>query len=72
MVRQRKDGIADTVNAFCGYIVVEAETMEAAARLFKNHPHFTVFLRDGVDIMPFSPILCPTPPWRGNGTVAFC
>ncbi|WP_181170822.1 hypothetical protein [Mesorhizobium sp. B2-6-2] len=46
------DGIADAVNPFCGYIVVEAETIEAAARLFEN-PHFSVFPRDGVDIMLF-------------------
>ncbi|SFJ50145.1 hypothetical protein SAMN04515648_4332 [Phyllobacterium sp. CL33Tsu] len=51
--RVTKDGIAGAVNPFCGYIVVEAETIEAAARLFENHPHFTVFPGDGVDIMPF-------------------
>lgn len=48
-----KDGIAGAVNSFCGYIAVEAETIEAAARLFKNHPHFSVFPGDDVDIMPF-------------------
>jgi transcription antitermination factor NusG len=41
------------VNPFCGYVVVEAETVEAAARLFQDHPHITVFPRDGLDIMPF-------------------
>ena len=51
--RVTKDGIAPAVNQFCGYIVVEAETIEAAARLFENHPHFSVFPGDGVDIMPF-------------------
>ncbi|HMU52135.1 MAG TPA: hypothetical protein PKA13_20325 [Geminicoccaceae bacterium] len=51
--RVTRDGIADAVNPFCGYIVVEAESVEAAARLFENHPHFTVFPGDGVDIMPF-------------------
>ncbi len=51
--RVTKDGIADAVNPFCGYIVVEAETKQAAARLFENHPHFSVFPGDGVDIMPF-------------------
>ena len=33
--------------------VVEAENAEAAARLFLDHPHITVFPGDGVDIMPF-------------------
>lgn len=51
--RVDKDGIREASNAVCGYIVVEADSAEAAARLFENHPHFTVFPGDGVDIMPF-------------------
>lgn len=51
--RVTRDGISDAQNAFCGYIVVEAESIEAAAHLFENHPHFTIFPGDGVDIMPF-------------------
>lgn len=51
--RVTRDGIAEAVNPFCGYVVVEAETAEAAARLFTDHPHLTVFPGDGVDIMPF-------------------
>jgi len=46
-------GIIDAVNPFCGYVVVEAETIEDAARLFEDHPHITVFPGDGVDVMPF-------------------
>src|SRR5690606_22651998 len=34
-------GIDDAVNPFCGYVVVEAETIEDAARLFEDHPHIT-------------------------------
>lgn len=52
-VRVTKNGIADAQNAICGYVVVEAKSIEAAAKLFDNHPHFTVFPGDGVDIMPF-------------------
>lgn len=52
-MRVSRDGIAKAVNPFCGYIVVEAETVEAAARLFEDHPHITVFPGDGVDVMPF-------------------
>ena len=44
--------IAPATNAICGYLVVEAESIEAAARMFENHPHFSVFPGDGVDIMP--------------------
>ena len=51
--RVTKDGIAPATNPFCGYIIVEADTIEAAARLFENHPHFAIFPGDGVDIMPF-------------------
>ena len=58
--RVTEDGIADAVNPFCGYIVVEADTIGAAARLFENHPHFTVFPGDGVDIMPFLTDPAPT------------
>jgi hypothetical protein len=52
-MRVTRDGVAEAVNPFCGYIVVEADTIDAAARLFENHPHFTIFPGDGVDIMPF-------------------
>lgn len=51
--RVTKDGIADAQNDICGYVVVEAENIEAAAKLFENHPHFSIFPGDGVDIMPF-------------------
>ena len=52
-LRVTQDGIAKAVNPFCGYIVVEAESIDAAARLFEHHPHFSIFPGDGVDIMPF-------------------
>ncbi|MDN2579030.1 hypothetical protein [Aquibium sp. ELW1220] len=52
-LRVTKDGVAAASNPFCGCIVVGAETIEAAARLFEDHPHFTIFPGDGVDIMPF-------------------
>lgn len=51
--RVTRDGIADAVNPVCGYLVVEAESPDAAARMFLDHPHLTVFPGDGVDIMPF-------------------
>lgn len=51
--RVTREGIAKAVNPLCGYLVVEAEDADAAARMFADHPHFTVFPGDGVDIMPF-------------------
>lgn len=52
-LRVSRSGIAPAVNQICGYVVVEAASIEDAAQLFVNHPHFSVFPGDGVDIMPF-------------------
>jgi hypothetical protein len=52
-LRVSKDGVTPASNVFCGYLVVEAETLEDAARLFQDHPHFQIFPGDGVDLMPF-------------------
>ena len=51
--RVTRSGLADASNPFCGYLVVEADTADSAARLFLDHPHLTVFPGDGIDIMPF-------------------
>lgn len=51
--RITREGVAAATNAICGYLIVEAETAEAAAQLFSDHPHINVFPGDGVDIMPF-------------------
>jgi hypothetical protein len=52
-VRITREGISAASNPICGYLIVEAETADAAALLFSDHPHLTVFPGDGVDIMPF-------------------
>jgi hypothetical protein len=54
--RVSASGIADTKNAMTGYIVVQAETQEEAARMFEGHPHFTIFPGDSVEIMECLPI----------------
>lgn len=51
-LRVGRTGTAPATNTICGYLVVEAETIEAAARIFESHPHITHFPGDGVDIMP--------------------
>ncbi len=33
------------------YMVVEAESHEAASRIFLNHPHFSFFPGDGVEVI---------------------
>jgi hypothetical protein len=38
------------------YVIVWAESQEAAARLFERHPHFAIFPRDGVEVMECLPI----------------
>jgi hypothetical protein len=54
--RVTKSGIADIRNNLAAYTVVEAESQEAAAKMFLDHPHFTVFPGDGVEIMECLPI----------------
>ena len=49
-------GIADIRNQMAAYTVVQAESQEAAARLFEGHPHFTIFPGDGVEVMECLPI----------------
>jgi hypothetical protein len=44
-------GIRDTSNAMAAWTIVQAESHEAAAKLFENHPHFTIFPGDAVEIM---------------------
>lgn len=51
-----KSGIADTSNNLSGYVILEADDQDAAARLFEGHPHFTIFPGDGVEVMPVLPI----------------
>jgi hypothetical protein len=38
------------------YTIVQAESHEAAAKLFEGHPHFAIFPGDGVEIMEVLPI----------------
>ena len=46
----------DVRNLMTGFTVVRAESHEAAAKLFENHPHFTIFPGEAVEIMPVLPI----------------
>jgi hypothetical protein len=54
--RASPDGIADARNSMTGYVIVEAESHEAAAELFANHPHFSIFPGDSVEIMECLPL----------------
>jgi hypothetical protein len=54
--RAAREGISDTKNSMTGYVIVEAESHEAAAKLFENHPHFTIFPGESVEIMECLPL----------------
>jgi hypothetical protein len=54
--RTSADGVADIRNNIAGYVVVQAESHEAAAKLFEKHPHFAIFPGDSVEIMECLPI----------------
>jgi hypothetical protein len=49
-------GISDISNNLAGFVVVKAESQEAAARLFEGHPHFSIFPGDSVEVMECLPI----------------
>jgi hypothetical protein len=54
--RASAQGISDIKNSITGYVIVQAESHEAAARLFENHPHFAIFPGDSVEIMECLPL----------------
>jgi hypothetical protein len=54
--RAAPDGVSDIVNVMAAYTVVRADSHEAAAKLFENHPHFTIFPGDSVEIMECLPL----------------
>jgi hypothetical protein len=49
-------GAAEITNAMTGFTIVRAESHEAAAKLFENHPHFAIFPGESIEIMPVLPI----------------
>ena len=51
-----RNGVQDVSNELGAFVVVRAESHEAAAKMFENHPHFTIFPGEAVEIMPVMPI----------------
>jgi hypothetical protein len=51
-----QDSIEDISNQMGAFTIVQAESHEAAAKLFENHPHFVIFPGESVEIMPIMPI----------------
>lgn len=54
--RVSAQGVADTKNSLSGYVVVRADSHEAAAKMFEKHPSFSHFPGDSVEIMEVLPI----------------
>ncbi|MEQ1715507.1 MAG: hypothetical protein ABL907_05915 [Hyphomicrobium sp.] len=51
-MRVTKTGEVDARNQIAGFLIVEAADITAAAGLFQDHPHITIFPGDGIDVMP--------------------
>jgi hypothetical protein len=51
-----KDGITDIRNAMTAYTLVTAESHQDAANMFIDHPHFTIFPGEGIELMECMPI----------------
>lgn len=49
-------GVTDIRNYMTGYVIIQADSHEAAARMFESHPHFTIFPGDSGEIMECLPI----------------
>ena len=54
--RAAPEGLSDIKNVMTAYVVVQAESHDAAAKLFEGHPHFTIFPGDSVEIMECLPL----------------
>ena len=56
--RVTRSGVSDAHNQIAGFLIVEAADLAAAASLFQDHPHLTVFPGDAIDVMP---VVSPPP-----------
>lgn len=54
--RASRAGISDTTNLLTAYAIVQADSLEEAARLFDAHPHFAIFPGEAVEIIEILPM----------------
>ena len=54
--RTAPQGVTDTKNNMTGFVVIQAESHAAAAKMLENHPHFAIFPGQSVEIMECLPI----------------
>jgi hypothetical protein len=52
-------GVVDGSNGAVAFTVVRAESLEAALKLFDDHPHFSIHSGDHIEVMPIK-----APPWK--------
>jgi hypothetical protein len=64
--RVSESGIVDSANELGAFVIVRAASHEAAARMFENHPHFTIFPGEAVEIMPVLALPNPQEPAMTN------
>jgi hypothetical protein len=57
-LRTTPDAVSDTVNEMTAFVVVRAPSHQAAAAMYTDHPHMTIFPCHAVEIMP---LLGPDP-----------
>ena len=55
-LQTNRDGLSSKVNNDCGFVIVQEQTHEEAAKMFLNHPHFSIFPGENVEIMECLPI----------------
>jgi hypothetical protein len=51
-----KSGLSDTRNRVGGFVIVQAESHDAAVKMFEGHPHFSIFPGESVEVMEVLPI----------------
>jgi hypothetical protein len=49
-------GVEDITNDMGAFTVVSAASHEDAAKMFENHPHYSIFPGERVEVMPILPI----------------
>ena len=54
--RVNNAGVSDIRNNLSAFTIVQGDSQQAAAQLFVNHPHFSLFPGEGVEIMEIMPI----------------
>ena len=49
-------GVSNTKNNLGAYTIVQAKSLDEAAKLFESHPHFTMFPGESVEVIECLPM----------------